>query len=154
MGLATPRDRRDLPCRNRLRRRFQLHPHRHASGFQPALRLATPPRVCAHPERCRSPTGSTKIITVIFTYADIFLGLPLRVVGGTAVRLSLPFPYLTLRGLSPPITHHTAQWRGLEDKAIGGKEAQLPPEEKKRPWWKGPKPREEVEIEDVRAFND
>ena len=26
--------------------------------------------------------GSTKIITVIFTYADVFFGLPLRIVGG------------------------------------------------------------------------
>ena len=59
--------------------------------------------------------GSTKIVTVIFTYADIFFGFPLRLVGG-------------------------AGWRVLEDKAIGDAASQLPPEPP-RPWWKGQKPR-------------
>lgn len=52
--------------------------------------------------------GSTKIITVLATYADIFLGFPFRVVGGIG-------------------------WRGLEDKALAIAEAEAPPE-KPRPW--------------------
>ena len=70
--------------------------------------------------------GSTKIVTVIFTYADIFLGLPLRVIGG-------------------------AGWKGLEDKVLGEKAKLTPPEE--RPWWKGPKPRENVDIDEVWRVN-
>ena len=67
--------------------------------------------------------GSTKIITVIFTYADVFFGLPLRIVGG-------------------------AGWKALEDQFLAEKQQLLPPPPP-RPWWKGPKPREEVEIEEV-----
>ena len=52
--------------------------------------------------------GSTKLITVIFTYADIFLGFPFRLVGG-------------------------AGWRSLEDKALAISKAKLP-EEPPRPW--------------------
>ena len=70
--------------------------------------------------------GSTKIITVIFTYADIFVGLPLRVVGGVG-------------------------WRRLEDKTLGIQAAGK--EEEKRPWWKGKKPREAPEIDAVWAAN-
>jgi len=71
--------------------------------------------------------GSTKIISVIFIYADIFFGLPLRTIGG-------------------------AGWRGLEDKAIGIKAAEQP-NEKKRPWWKGPKRREAPPIDEVWEAN-
>lgn len=71
--------------------------------------------------------GSTKIVTVIFTYADIFFGFPLRLVGG-------------------------AGWRVLEDKAIGDAASQLPPEPP-RPWWKGQKPRVAPPIDEVWAAN-
>ena len=50
--------------------------------------------------------GSTKLVTVIATYTDLFFGFPLRLVGG-------------------------AGWRTLEDKAIGAAAAPAPPEEKK-----------------------
>jgi hypothetical protein len=53
--------------------------------------------------------GSTKIVTVIVTYADIFAGLPARTIGGVG-------------------------WRALEDKALKISEAQAP-EEKPRPWY-------------------
>jgi len=68
--------------------------------------------------------GSTKIITVLVTYADVFVGLPLRLVG-------------------------SAGWRGLEDRAIGRVEQDEP----KRPWWKGKKPRETPAIDEVWAAN-
>ena len=63
--------------------------------------------------------GSTKIVTVIATYADIFFGFPLRLVGG-------------------------AGWKVLEDKAIGEQ-----PPEPPRPWWKGKKPRVAPPIDEV-----
>lgn len=70
--------------------------------------------------------GSTKLITVIFTYADIVIGFPFRVIGGFG-------------------------WKRLEDKAIGA----IPedPNEPARPWWKGPKPRPDVEIDEIIAAN-
>ena len=52
--------------------------------------------------------GSTKIITVIATYADIFFGFPFRIVGGLG-------------------------WRTLEDKALTKMKEAAPPE-KPRPW--------------------
>jgi hypothetical protein len=52
--------------------------------------------------------GSTKIITVIATYADIFFGFPFRIVGGLG-------------------------WRTLEDKALAKMKEAAPPE-KPRPW--------------------
>jgi hypothetical protein len=52
--------------------------------------------------------GSTKILTVIVTYADILVGFPSRTVGG-------------------------AGWRTLEDKAIA-QAAATAPDEKPRPW--------------------
>ena len=73
-----------------------------------------------------SAVGSTKLVTVIFTYADVFVGLPMRIVGG-------------------------AGWRRLEDNVLGEKAKLSPPE--KRPWWKGPKPRPEVDIDEVWASN-
>ena len=72
--------------------------------------------------------GSTKIITVIFTYADFFVGAPLRLVGG-------------------------AGWRALEDMAMGAAEAERREEEKKRPWWKGKKRREAPPIDEVWEAN-
>lgn len=71
--------------------------------------------------------GSTKIITVIATYADIFAGYPFRLIGGIG-------------------------WRGLEDKAIAMNAAEAEERgvvEKERPWWRGPKPREAPPLEDV-----
>ena len=68
--------------------------------------------------------GSTKIVTVLCTYADVFFGLPLRLLG-------------------------SAGWRGLEDRAIG----QVEKDEPKRPWWKGKKPREAPPIDEVWAAN-
>jgi len=67
--------------------------------------------------------GSTKIITVLATYADIFLGFPFRVVGGVG-------------------------WRRLEDRALEAMKAAAPPEPP-RPWWRGKKPRPEVPLEEV-----
>lgn len=52
------------------------------------------------------------------------VGFPLRIVGGIG-------------------------WKGLEDRAIGEIEAAAPPEEP-RPWWKGKKPRPEIEIDQVK----
>ena len=52
--------------------------------------------------------GSTKIITVLATYADIFFGFPFRIVGGVG-------------------------WRSLEDNALEALK-QAAPEEKPRPW--------------------
>ena len=107
--------------------------------------------------------GSTKIVTVIFTYADIFFGLPLRIVGG-------------------------AGWKTLEDNVLGEKAKNSPPEQRPyvpasacrlpfptechtqsiafahrslscslllrgRRWWKGPKPRENVDIDEVWNVN-
>jgi hypothetical protein len=72
--------------------------------------------------------GSTKIITVVFTYLDFFLGFPLRLVGSVG-------------------------WRALEDKAIGIAEAERQEAEKKRPWWKGKKPREAPPIDEVWEAN-
>ena len=73
-----------------------------------------------------SAVGSTKLVTVIFTYADVFIGLPMRIVGGGG-------------------------WRALEDNVLGERAKLSPPE--KRPWWKGPKPRPEVDIDEVWASN-
>ena len=52
--------------------------------------------------------GSTKIVTVIVTYADILLGFPFRIVGGVG-------------------------WRKLEDRALELSKAKMPPEPP-RPW--------------------
>jgi len=71
--------------------------------------------------------GSTKIISVLAIYADIFFGFPFRVVGGVG-------------------------WRILEDKALEISK-QAAPEEPPRPWWKGKKPRPEVEIDEIIAAN-
>jgi len=71
--------------------------------------------------------GSTKIITVLATYADIFFGFPFRIVGGVG-------------------------WRSLEDNALEALK-QAAPEEKPRPWWKGKKPRPEVPLDEVYAAN-
>jgi hypothetical protein len=68
--------------------------------------------------------GSTKIVTVLATYGDLFFGAPLRLVGG-------------------------AGWRGLEDKRIGMVAAADP--EPPRPWWRGPKKREPPPIEEIIA---
>jgi len=67
--------------------------------------------------------GSTKIASVIFIYADILLGLPLRTIGGVG-------------------------WRSLEDKAFEAKAAAAPPEPP-RAWWKGAKPRVPPDIDEV-----
>lgn len=45
-----------------------------------------------------------------------------------------------------------AGWRGLEDRVIAAKEAERPPEPP-RPWWKGPKPRADVDIDEVWKIN-
>jgi len=71
--------------------------------------------------------GSTKILTVLATGFDIVGGFPFRFVGGFG-------------------------WRKLEDKALALKQAELKEagiEEKERPWWRGPKPREAPPLEDV-----
>jgi len=67
--------------------------------------------------------GSTKIITVLATYADIFFGFPFRIVGGVG-------------------------WRGLEDKALAIMKESAPPE-KPRPWYMGKKPRPEVPLDEI-----
>merc|ERR1719401_1822678 len=75
--------------------------------------------------------GSTKLITVIFTFADFFFGFPIRIFGGIG-------------------------WRGLEDKAIEMNKAEredLGIQEKERPWWRGPAPRESPPLEDVFKAN-
>jgi len=68
--------------------------------------------------------GSTKIVTVIFTYADFFLGLPFRAIGGIG-------------------------WRALEDKALD----EQPKDDEKRPWWKGKPPRVAPPLEEVFEAN-
>jgi len=71
--------------------------------------------------------GSTKIVTVLFTYADFFLGFPFRFVGSIG-------------------------WRALEDKAIADAKAAAPPE-KPRAWWKGKKAREAPPVDEVWEAN-
>lgn len=76
--------------------------------------------------------GSTKILTVLATGFDILGGLPFRFVGGFG-------------------------WRNLEDKALEIKAQELKEagiEEKERPWWRGPKPRESPPLEDVIEANN
>lgn len=70
--------------------------------------------------------GSTKIITVIFTYADFVLGFPFRAIGGIG-------------------------WRALEDRAIAGQVKEE--DEKKRPWWRGKPPRVAPPLDEVIAAN-
>ena len=62
--------------------------------------------------------GSTKLITVVFTYSDVFVGFPSRVIGGFG-------------------------WRSLENKAKPPKRAE--PEDESKGLWKllKPKPRPE-----------
>jgi len=71
--------------------------------------------------------GSTKIVTVIFTYADVFFGFPLRAIGGVG-------------------------WRALEDKTLGLDEAAKKVEEE-RPWWRGKPPRVAPPFEKVIETN-
>lgn len=66
--------------------------------------------------------GSTKVLTVVVTYLDIFFGFPFRLVGG-------------------------AGWRRLEDKRLGAIAEETP--EEPRSWWKGPKPREPPPLDEI-----